>query len=69
MRAVRDFKAVVSYREWLAKFDERGWRIDWDDFSQRNGKDTGFAIPSPARRISGNWVLEPVPLLRNRSSR
>ncbi len=62
-------KAVVSYRDWLAKFDERGWRIDWDEFSQRNGKDTGFAIPSPARRISGNWVLEPVPLLRNRGLR
>jgi hypothetical protein len=22
-----------------------------------------FAIPSPARRNSGNWVLDPVPLV------
>lgn len=62
-------KAVVAYREWLTKFDDKGWRIDWDDFTRRNGKDMAFAIPSPARRGSGNWVLEPVPLLASRSAR
>lgn len=62
-------KAVVAYREWLAKFDERGWRIDWDEFKRRNGKDTAFAIPSPQRRTSSNWVLETVPLLKNRAQR
>jgi phenylpropionate dioxygenase-like ring-hydroxylating dioxygenase large terminal subunit len=62
-------KAVVAYREWLQKFDDRGWRIDWDEFTRRNGKDTAFAIPSPRRRNSGNWVLEPVPLLNNRDMR
>ncbi|MBM4197614.1 MAG: aromatic ring-hydroxylating dioxygenase subunit alpha [Gammaproteobacteria bacterium] len=62
-------KAVVAYRDWLAKFDERGWRIDWDEFTRRNGKDAAFAIPSPRRRSSGNWVLEPVPMLGSRSAR
>jgi hypothetical protein len=28
-----------------------------------------FAIPSPARRESGNWVLEPVPILDSREAR
>ena len=62
-------KAVVSYREWLTKFDDKGWRIDWDEFTRRNGKDTAYAIPSPRRRGSGNWVLEPVPLLASRAER
>lgn len=62
-------KAIVAYRDWLAKFDEKGWRIDWEEFKRRNGKDTAFAIPSPARRGSGNWVLEPVPLVKSRAAR
>ncbi len=60
---------IATYREWLAKFDDRGWRIDWEEFSRRNGKQTAFAIPSPGRRESGNWVLEPVPLLPGRAAR
>ena len=62
-------KAVVAYREWLTRFDDKGWRIDWDEFTRRNGKDTAYAIPSPRRRGSGNWVLEPVPLLASRADR
>ncbi|MCC7258645.1 MAG: hypothetical protein IT486_09750, partial [Gammaproteobacteria bacterium] len=63
-------KAVVGYRDWLRKFDDKGWRIDWDDFKARNGKNNiAFAIPSPGRRTGGNWVLEPVPLLKNREAR
>ena len=62
-------KAIVAYREWLAKFDDKGWRIDWEEFKRRDGKDTGFAIPSPARRTSGNWVLEEIPLLKSRAAR
>jgi phenylpropionate dioxygenase-like ring-hydroxylating dioxygenase large terminal subunit len=60
---------IAAYRDWLARFDEKGWRIDWEEFTKRVGKDTAFAIPSPARRESGNWVLEPVPLLDSREAR
>jgi phenylpropionate dioxygenase-like ring-hydroxylating dioxygenase large terminal subunit len=56
-------RAVVVYREWLKKFDARGWRIDFDAFKAKKGK-VAMAIPSPARRTSGNWVLEPVPLAK-----
>jgi phenylpropionate dioxygenase-like ring-hydroxylating dioxygenase large terminal subunit len=62
-------KAVVAYREWLSRFDNAGWRIDIDEFNRRNGKDTAFAIPGPGRRESKNWVVEAVPLIRNRAER
>ena len=62
-------KAIAAYREWLARFDDLGWRIDWDEFKRRNGKDTAFAIPSPARRSSKNWVIESVPLIEGRAER
>ena len=62
-------KAVAVYREWLARFDEAGWRIDIDEFNRRNGKDTAFAIPGPARRESKNWVIEAIPLVKNRAAR
>jgi len=63
-------KAVVAYREWLAKFDDKGWRIDWDEFKKRNAQgNVAFAIPSPGRRTSGNWVLEEVPRIQNREAR
>jgi phenylpropionate dioxygenase-like ring-hydroxylating dioxygenase large terminal subunit len=62
-------KAIVAYRDWLAKFDEKGWRIDWEKFQERNGKSTAFAIPSPGRRASGNWVLEEIPRVPSRAAR
>ena len=40
-------KAIVAYRDWLSKFDELGWRIDWEQFQRRDGRETAFAIPSP----------------------
>jgi len=62
-------KAIAAYREWLAKFDDMGWRIDLNEFNARNDKDMAFAIPCPARRVSGNWVLEEIPLIKNRAER
>ncbi len=62
-------KAIVAYRDWLEKFDDMGWRIDVKAFNERNGKDTAFAIPSPARRTSGNWVVEEVPRIKSREER
>jgi phenylpropionate dioxygenase-like ring-hydroxylating dioxygenase large terminal subunit len=54
--------AVVRYREWLKKWDARGWRVDMKALREKLG-DIAMAIPSPARRESGNWVLDTVPLL------
>ncbi|MCL4722335.1 MAG: hypothetical protein KJ041_10385, partial [Gammaproteobacteria bacterium] len=61
--------AVATYRDWLKKFDDKGWRIDWFEFKKRHGVDKAYAIPSPGRRTSGNWVLDPVPTLKNRAER
>jgi hypothetical protein len=54
--------AVVRYREWLKQWDANGWRIDMQALRARQG-DTAVAIPCPARRESGNWVLDAVPLM------
>lgn len=54
--------ALVRYREWLKKWDARGWRIDMKALKEKLG-DVAFAIPCPGRRESGNWVLDTVPLV------
>ncbi|UCG71895.1 MAG: aromatic ring-hydroxylating dioxygenase subunit alpha [Chromatiales bacterium] len=55
--------AVVRYREKLALWESRGWRIDTATV-ERNRKRAAYAIPSPARRSRpSGWVLDPVPLL------
>ncbi|MEE4185705.1 MAG: aromatic ring-hydroxylating dioxygenase subunit alpha [Gammaproteobacteria bacterium] len=53
---------VVRYRKHLKEWDARGWRIDARQLRHNFG-DVAYAIPSPERRNSGNWVLETVPLL------
>jgi phenylpropionate dioxygenase-like ring-hydroxylating dioxygenase large terminal subunit len=58
-------KAIAAYRDWLERFDNRGWRIDIDEFNRRNGKDTAFAIPCPDRRDSRNWVLDEIPVIKS----
>jgi len=62
-------KAILTYRQWLQKFDNNGWRIDIDEFNRRNGKTEVFTIPSPDRKQSGNWVLETMPLLKGHIDR
>ena len=54
--------AVVKYREFLDRWNANGWRIDMEKMEETYG-DVAYAIPSPARRESGNWILDPVPLL------
>jgi phenylpropionate dioxygenase-like ring-hydroxylating dioxygenase large terminal subunit len=56
-------ECIGVYREHLKRWEERGWRIDRKTL-RRNAGDVAYAIPSPARRESGNWVLDPVPLTR-----
>lgn len=54
--------AVVKYREHLDRWNAEGWRIDAQKMADTYG-DVAYAIPSPARRESGNWILDAVPLL------
>jgi phenylpropionate dioxygenase-like ring-hydroxylating dioxygenase large terminal subunit len=53
--------AVLKYREFLKKWEENGWRIDMKEMAANDG-DVAYAIPSPARRESKNWVLDSIPL-------
>jgi hypothetical protein len=54
--------AVMSYRKFLKQWRDNGWRIDIDTMCA-NRRTKAYAIPCPARRTSGNWVLNPVPLI------
>jgi hypothetical protein len=54
--------AVLSYRKYLKRWKDMGWRIDLKTLRAERG-DKAFAIPCPERRTSGNWVLSPVPLI------
>jgi len=54
--------AVISYRKHLKTWKDNGWRVDMETMRAKRQNMT-FAIPCPARRTSGNWVLNPVPLI------
>lgn len=55
-------ECIGAYRAHLKRWEQRGWRMDLRTMRDNAG-DVAYAIPSPARRESGNWVLEPVPLM------
>jgi hypothetical protein len=55
-------QTILRYRDFLDDWTARGWRLDWKRM-QANQGDVAYAIPSPARNKSGNWVLDAVPLL------
>ena len=55
-------KIVVAYRDCLKAWENQGWRIDTDELNRNRGK-VAYAIPGPDRRTSGNWVLDPIPLI------
>ena len=52
----------ARYRKHLRQWENNGWRIDTDALD-RLGDERACAIPSPARRDGGRWVLPTVPLL------
>jgi hypothetical protein len=55
-------KVILQYRDKLAEFEARGWRLDMTALraAKANG-DVIFAIPCPARRETHAWVLDEVP--------
>ena len=55
-------KPVVAYRERLQEFEGKGWRIDNQQVKDNREK-VAYAIPSPDRRESRNWVIDAVPLI------
>ncbi len=55
-------KLIARYREKLKEWEDHGWRIDTEEI-ERNKDKVAYAIPSPARRHSKGWALDPIPLL------
>lgn len=55
-------RAILRYREILKEWKHKGWRVDMQELRAKRG-DAAFAVPCPRRRTTGNWVLDPVPLL------
>lgn len=53
---------IYRYRQHLDEWEARGWRVDIRSLRSKTG-DEAFAVPCPARRDSGNWVLDPLPLV------
>ena len=59
--------SIGPYREKLAEWETNGWRIDIDEVN-RNKNKVAYAIPSPARRKSKGWALDPIPLIPPRDT-
>jgi phenylpropionate dioxygenase-like ring-hydroxylating dioxygenase large terminal subunit len=59
---VEDDAIMVRYRQRLAEWEARGWKIDLDQV-RTTAKRVAYAIPSPGRRAQKGWVLEPLPLV------
>ncbi|MGI9308772.1 MAG: Rieske 2Fe-2S domain-containing protein [Gammaproteobacteria bacterium] len=55
-------RGVVGYRQRVKEWTAKGWCID-SDLLAADTSNRAYAIPGPARRDSGNWVVRPVPLL------
>jgi hypothetical protein len=55
-------ECIGAYRRHLKSWEERGWRIDLKALRETAG-DIAYAIPSPDRPVSKNWVLDTIPLV------
>lgn len=55
-------EGVGLYRKHLKEWEQRGWRLNLEVLREKAG-DVAYAIPSPARRLAKNWVLDAVPLV------
>jgi phenylpropionate dioxygenase-like ring-hydroxylating dioxygenase large terminal subunit len=53
---------IARFREFCKEWERRGWRIDRDKMAALRGR-VATAIPSPGRRQSKGWVIDPVPLI------
>ena len=53
---------LMVYRQRLKEYEERGWRIDLDEY-RRTKERVAYTIPSPGRREdSKGWAITPVPM-------
>ena len=55
-------ECISAYREKLKVWESQGWRIDVEKILKDRSSIT-YAIPSPGRRTSSNWVRDAAPLI------
>ena len=55
---------IVTYREWLKRFENEGWKIDVEKLRSSNCNNKVFSIPGPGRQKSKNYPIESVPLIK-----
>ncbi len=55
---------VGEYRKTLAGFKSKGFKIDTKKLKEEEHQ-TAYSVPCPARNTEKNWVLDPIPLLKN----
>ena len=53
---------ILDYRAKQKEWATKGWKIDMEEV-ERTAERVAYAIPSPARRQSKGWVLDPIPLV------
>lgn len=54
---------LMTYRERLREYEERGWRMDLDELARTKDR-VAYAIPSPRRREDPqHWAITAVPLV------
>jgi hypothetical protein len=56
-------RPIKRYRELLDEWQQNGWRINIDEVS-RTKMSRAYAIPSPGRRKSKGWVVDPIPIIK-----
>jgi len=54
---------IGEYRNSLDEYVKKGFKIDMQKVKDTQHQ-TAYAVPSPARRKEKNWVLDPVPLIK-----
>jgi phenylpropionate dioxygenase-like ring-hydroxylating dioxygenase large terminal subunit len=55
---------IMHYRQKLADWQQRGWRLDVETIERNRGR-VAYTIPGPARRLDpGDWAVTPAPVLR-----
>ena len=55
-------RGVIGYRQRAKEWTQRGWHIDIDAL-EADSSNRVYAIPSPARQTTANWVIEAIPLV------
>jgi len=56
-------RPIKRYRDLLDEWQQNGWRINIDEVS-RTRMSHAYAIPSPGRRKTKGWVVDPIPVIK-----